>query len=301
MCVCACVCAQREWYMTYIARWITCHPKNKTNNNNESSRNCKCFAETSLAQLSMQTHTHANTHRMNFPSIRARISPAFGTLVLGVGYFSCRLLQPVQFAVDARLVRVVFIGVSKIRKKRTNSPSLKSRRQFASSSLVLNHFWKEESSIREFFFHTFFKNSFIKCSWSEFESTKRVPRNPPSGLFAIGAAPPTRGQYQYHNHQTGSQIHFSKLFGHANYYCCTHCVLENNPQPLSQSTLLYYIPYVYMLWSWPASWQWTSDLIRIESACVSLCKSDWTQYENPLKMAELLLKTGPCTICPKCR
>lgn len=164
MSVCVCVCAQREWYMTYIARWITCHPKNKTNNNNESNRNCKCFAETSLAQLSMQTHTHANTHRMNFPSIRARISPAFGTLVLGVGYFSCRLLQPVQFAVDARLVRVVLIGVSKIRKKRTNSPSLKSRRQFASSSLVLNHFWKEESSIREFFFPYFFSRTLLSSA-----------------------------------------------------------------------------------------------------------------------------------------
>lgn len=119
---CVSVCAQREWYMTYIARWITCHPKNKTNNN-ESSRNCKCFAKTSLAQLSMQTqtHTHADTEPHNeFPFDTRKNFPSIWYLVLGIGYFSCRLLQPVQFAVDARLVRVVFSGVSKINSKRKN-------------------------------------------------------------------------------------------------------------------------------------------------------------------------------------
>lgn len=159
-----CVCAQREWYMTYIARWITCHPKNKTNNNNESSRNCKCFAETSLAQLSMQTHTHANTHRMNFPSIRARISPAFGTLVLGVGYFSCRLLQPVQFAVDARLVRVVLIGVSKIRKKEPTR-LLWNR---VGNSLLLRSCWiifeKKKVLSANFFFPYFFSRTLLSSA-----------------------------------------------------------------------------------------------------------------------------------------
>lgn len=296
--MCVCVCAQREWYMTYIARWITCHPKNKTNNNNESSRNCKCFAETSLAQLSMQTHTHIEwislRYAQEFPQHLVLWYLSLGTLVAAC---CSRFSSPWMLDSCASCLSA------------SQKSEKKNQLAFSEIASAIRFFFARVESFlkrrkfypRIFFSILFFKNSFIECSWSEFESTKRVPRNPPSGLFAIGAAPPTRGQYQYHNHQTGSQIHFSKLFGHANYYCCTHCVLENNPQPLSQSTLLYYIPYVYMLWLWPASWQWTFDLIRIESACVSLCKSDWTQYENPLKMAELLLKTGPCTICPKCR
>lgn len=66
-------------------------------------------------------------------------------------------------------------------------------------------------------------------------------------------------------------------------------------------TMLYTICIIYVMVMACVSWQWTSDLIRIESACVSLFQSDWTQYENQQKMAELLSKTGPCTICPECR
>lgn len=164
MCVCVCVHSESDiWHISQDELPAT--PKIKPTTTTKATETANALLKLpSLSCPCRHTHMQTHTHRMNFPSIRARISPAFGTLVLGVGYFSCRLLQPVQFAVDARLVRVVFIGVSKIRKKKN---------QFAFSEIAsaIRFFARVESFLKRrksypriFFFPYFFSRTLLSSA-----------------------------------------------------------------------------------------------------------------------------------------
>lgn len=122
--VCLCVCVHSEsdiWHISQDELPATPKIKPTTTKAAETANALLKLPSLSCPCRHTNTHTHADTEPHNeFPFDTSKNFPSIWYLVLGIGYFSCRLLQPVQFAVDARLVRVVFSGVSKINSKRKN-------------------------------------------------------------------------------------------------------------------------------------------------------------------------------------